>query len=91
VANETEWHLSKSVPLTFIMAIVGQTIALVWFVASLDSEIESNTRELVRHETRLIALEASVQAQAVAMGRIDENIKAIKNMMERVSDRDDPR
>jgi hypothetical protein len=82
VANENEWHLSKSVPLTFIMAIVGQTIALVWFVASLDSDIESNTRELVRHETRLIALEASVQAQAVAMGRIDENIKAIKNMME---------
>ena len=82
MANENEWHLSKSVPLTFIMAIVGQTIALVWFVASLDSEIESNTRELVRHETRLIALEASVQAQAVAMGRIDENIKAIKDMME---------
>ena len=82
MANETEWHLSKSVPLTFILAIVGQTIALVWFVASLDSEIESNTRELVRHETRLIALEASVQSQAVAMGRIDENIKAIKTMME---------
>lgn len=82
MANENEWHLSKSVPLTFIMAIVGQTIALVWFVASLDSEIESNTRELVRHETRLIALEVSVQSQAVAMGRIDENIKAIKDMME---------
>ena len=82
MANETEWHLSKSVPLSFILAIVGQTIALVWFVASLDSEIESNTRELVRHETRLIALESIVQSQAVAMGRIDENIKAIKNMME---------
>ncbi|QBF29170.1 hypothetical protein HWB26_gp32 [Lentibacter phage vB_LenP_ICBM2] len=80
---DNQWHLSKSVPVTFILAIVMQTIALVWFVASLDSEIESNTRELVRHETRLIALEASVQAQAVAMGRIDENIKAIKNMMER--------
>ena len=80
---DTQWHLSKSVPVTFILAIVMQTVALVWFVASLDSEIESNTRELVRHETRLIALEASVQAQAVAMGRIDENIKAIKNMMER--------
>ena len=80
---DNSWHLSKSVPVTFILAIVMQTIALVWFVASLDSEIENNTRELVRHETRLIALEASVQAQAVAMGRIDENIKAIKNMMER--------
>ena len=80
---DNQWHLSKSVPVTFILAILMQTVALVWFVASLDSEIESNTRELVRHETRLIALEASVQAQAVAMGRIDENIKAIKNMMER--------
>ena len=80
---DNQWHLSKSVPVTFILAIVMQTIALVWFVASLDSEIESNTRELVRHETRLIALEASVQAQAVAMGRIDENIKARKTMMER--------
>jgi len=82
VAQETEWHLSKSIPLSFIMAIVGQTIALVWFVASLNSDIETNTKELVRHETRLIALEVSVQSQAVAMGRIDENIKAIKDMME---------
>ncbi|AFM54643.1 hypothetical protein P12053L_38 [Celeribacter phage P12053L] len=80
---DNSWHLSKSVPVTFILAIVMQTVALVWFVASLDSEIESNTRELVRHETRLIALEASVQAQAVAMARIDENINAIKDMMER--------
>jgi len=77
------WHLNKSVPLTFIFAIFMQTVALVWFVASLDSEIESNTREIVRHETRLIALEASVQAQAVAMARIDENINSIKLMMER--------
>tara|TARA_B110000908_G_scaffold60654_1_gene73633 strand:+ start:187 stop:450 length:264 start_codon:yes stop_codon:yes gene_type:complete len=82
VTNETEWHLNKSIPMSFIIAILGQTVALVWFVASLNSEIESNTKDLVRHETRLIALEASVQAQAVAMGRIDENIKAIKNMME---------
>lgn len=82
MTKEKEWHLSKTIPLSFIMAIVGQTVALVWFVASLNSDIESNTRELVRHETRLIALEASVQSQAVAMGRIDENIKSIKDMME---------
>ena len=80
---DNSWHLNKSVPMTFIFAIVMQTVALVWFVASLDSDIDSNTREIVRHETRLIALEASVQAQAVAMARIDENINSIKVMMER--------
>jgi hypothetical protein len=80
--NENDWHLSKSIPLTFIMAIVGQTIALVWFIAALNSDIENNAREIVRHEARLIVLENIVQNQAVTMARIDENIKSIREMME---------
>jgi hypothetical protein len=80
--NENDWHLSKSIPLTFIMAIVGQTIALVWFIAALNSDIDNNAREIVRHESRLIVLENIVQNQAVTMARIDENIKSIREMME---------
>jgi hypothetical protein len=84
--KDQPWHLNKSIPLTFIMAIIGQTVALVWFVSSLNSDIQNNTREIVRHETRLIALEGIVQVQAVTMGRMDENIKAIRQMMERSRD-----
>ena len=80
--KQDSWHLSKSIPLTFVLAIVGQTIALVWFVADLNNDIQTNTREIVRHETRLIALENIVQTQAVTMARIDENIKSIREMME---------
>ena len=80
--TQDSWHLSKSIPLTFVLAIIGQTLALVWFVADLDNDIQTNTRELVRHETRLIALENIVQTQAVTMARIDENIKSIREMME---------
>ena len=76
------WHLNKSIPLTFIMAILAQTVALVWFVSSLNSSIENNTRDLIRHEARINALEKVVQQQAVTMGRIDENIKSIRMMME---------
>jgi len=82
---DDSWHLSKSVPLTFILAIVAQTIALVWFVASLNSGIQVNTRELVRHETRIQNLEISVQNQAVTMGRMDENIKAIRQAVEKMA------
>ena len=67
------------------MAIVAQTIALVWFVASLNSGIQVNTRELVRHETRIQNLEISVQNQAVTMGRMDENIKAIRQAVEKMA------
>jgi hypothetical protein len=80
--KDPQWHLSKSIPLTFVLAILGQTVALVWFVSSLNSAIESNTRDLMRHEARLNTLEKVVQQQAVTMGRIDENIKSIRLMME---------
>lgn len=80
--TQDSWHLSKSIPLTFVLAIIGQTIALVWFVADLDNDIQTNTREIVRQETRLIALENIVQTQAITMARIDENIKSIREMME---------
>lgn len=81
-----EWHLSKSVPVSFILAIVGQTVALVWFVASLNNDLETNTRELVRHETRIQNLEISVQNQAITMGRMDENIKAIRDAVEKMAE-----
>ena len=82
------WHLSKSVPISFILAIVGQTVALVWYVSSLDNNIENNQRELIRHETRIEALEKVVQSQAVTLGRMDENIKAIRHSVEKMANRD---
>jgi hypothetical protein len=86
--TDNSWHLSKSVPITFILAIVGQTVALVWYVSSLDNNIENNQRELIRHETRIEALEKVVQSQAVTLGRMDENIKAIRNSVEKMANRD---
>ena len=76
------WHLSKSVPVSLIIAIVLQTISLVWYVSSLDSSVKNNARDLVRQETRINTLEKTVQMQAVSLGRIDENIKAIRNLVE---------
>ena len=82
MANEN-WHLSKSVPISFIFAIIGQTIALVWFISALNSDVENNTKTALRNETRINILESIVQSQAVTLGRIDENIKAIRLELEK--------
>ena len=82
---QDSWHLSKSVPITFILAIVGQTVALVWYVSTLDASVESNTREIVRNETRIESLEKTVQAQAVTLARIDANLEAIRNIVEQMA------
>jgi NhaP-type Na+/H+ or K+/H+ antiporter len=84
MTNE-QWHLSKSVPISIIGAVVVQTITIVWFIANLNANVQINTRDLVRHETRIETLEASVQSQAVSMARMDENIQAIRNMVEQLT------
>jgi len=78
------WHLSKSVPATFILAIVIQTVGLVWYMSSLDANVTTNAREIARHEIRINEIEKTSQLQAVMLGRIDENIKAIRDAVDKM-------
>ena len=85
MSQDTQWHLSKSVPITFIFAIIMQTIALIWFVATLRNDVDANQKELLRLETRTGSLEQVVQSQAIALGRIDENIKSIRMILDNMA------
>lgn len=80
--TDSQWHLSKSVPITFIFTIVMQTVALIWFVATLRNDVDANQKEIVRLETRTESLENAVQTQAITLGRIDENIKSIRMILD---------
>ena len=80
--SDSTWHLSKSVPITFILAIILQTSGMVWYVSTLDSTVEINARDIARHEIRIAEMEKTQQELALMNARIDENIKAIREMME---------
>ena len=73
---------NKSVSISFLVGILFQTGALVWYVSSLASAIDLNARDIGRHEVRLETLGAIIQSQAITLGRMDENIKSIRDMME---------
>jgi len=73
---------NKSISISFLVGILFQTGALVWYVSSLASAIELNSRDLSRHESRINNLTTIMQSQAVTLGRMDENIKSIRDMME---------
>lgn len=83
MAKDEPWHLSRSVPVTLIFAIVCQTVALIWFVASLSNEVENNKISNIKQDAKIDSLEKVVQSQALTMARMDENIKAIREMMEK--------
>lgn len=77
-----DWHLNKSVPLTLVFAIVVQTFAIVWYISQLDSAVQQNQIDIVRVQTEVEIMERTVQAQAISMARIDENIKAIREAVD---------
>tara|TARA_R110000782_G_scaffold137894_2_gene230355 strand:- start:176 stop:442 length:267 start_codon:yes stop_codon:yes gene_type:complete len=81
------WHLSKSVPLGLIIGLITQGAAIVWTVSMMMADIESNRKDITETQIRVGRLETSVQNQAVSMARIDENIKAIRTAVEKMSDR----
>ena len=85
--TENSWHLSKSVPVTVMVMVVMQSLGLVWYVSTLDASVSTNAREIARHEVRIIEIEKTSQLQAVMLGRIDENIKAIRMVIEKRSDK----
>lgn len=79
-----DWHLNKAVPLTFMLAIVLQFVYFVDFLSEMKITIEYNQQEIMQHDARITAAELNVQGQQVALARIDENIRHIRETVDRV-------
>jgi septal ring factor EnvC (AmiA/AmiB activator) len=86
--SEDSWHLSKSVPITLIIGLITQGAAIVWVVSMMYGDIERNTNKLSDLGKRLDKLEDMVFTQAIAMARIDENIKAIRDDVHKMATRE---
>jgi len=87
--SSDNWHLSKSVPITLIFGLLVQGAAIVWTVSMMMSDIEANREDIIAIEERMGRLEASVQSQAIALARIDENIKAIRSSVEKMANKNE--
>ena len=83
--EEDNWHLSRSVPITLIFGLIAQAAAIVWTVSMMMSDSERNGEEIMRMQSRLSIVEDATQRQAVSMARIDENIKAIRQTVEKMA------
>lgn len=83
--EEDNWHLSRSVPITLIFGLIAQAAAIVWTVSMMMSDIERNGEEIMRMQSRLAVVEDATQRQAVSMARIDENIKSIRQTVEKMA------
>ena len=79
--------INNNLSIGLILGLITQGAAIVWTVSMMMSDIESNRKDITETQMRVSRLEASVQNQAVSMARIDENIKAIRSAVEKMSER----
>jgi hypothetical protein len=77
--------IKTSVPLTVLVGLGVQAVAIIWSASMMYSNIQANANEIAKISTRTLALETAVQGQAVSLGRIDENIKAIRASVEKMA------
>lgn len=77
--------MSERFPIGLVIGLITQGAAIVWTVSMMMSDIESNREKIIETQQRIGRLENSSQSQAIAIARIDENIKAIREAVEKMA------
>lgn len=72
------------IPLSTIVIILVQLVAMVAFATNLSADIDKTEAEVVRHDARLTAIESTMNSQEVALARIEENVKHIRSAIDKM-------
>lgn len=86
--QKESWHLNKSIPVSILVLILTQIVGFSVWITRLDSRVETNTNTIVTVATDVKKNEAQISQQrtqsnlqAVQLGRIEENLKAMKDIL----------
>ena len=72
----------------FLLALGLQFVYFVSFITELEAGISNNKREIERQSVKLNVIEKNVQGQQVSLARIDENIRHIRETVDKVLNKD---
>ena len=97
MTNQNQWHLDKRVPVTMIIAILIQTVAVIWYMSELNSrvgstelrvaELEFNEREITKSVLNNTVSAAVTTSSLIniqqSLDHIETEIRAIRSLQER--------
>ena len=78
------WHLNRSVPLSLLLMVIVTFYTATKSITEVELKTIENETDLAKNDARIAALEKSVQGQQVSLARIDENIRHIRDTVDRV-------
>ncbi len=78
------WHLNRSVPLSLLLMVIVTFYTATKSITEVELKTIENETDVAKNDARIVALEKSVQGQQVSLARIDENIRHIRETVDRV-------
>lgn len=85
-----QWHLDRKVPIAMILAIVIQTGAAVWWVASMTSRIDHLEIAAKSYDTRIAALSSERDGMRERLISMEVTLKFIAESLLKIERRLDP-
>lgn len=83
-AVKEHWHLSKSVPVSILLALVVQGGAFVWTFSSMQGNITRNTQDIKRVAEEVKTIQVSSSEQAQQLARIEERLLGVQTSIDRL-------
>lgn len=99
MASETKerWHVGKEIPLAVVMTMILQAVAIVWFAAQMDNQIDINKASIARNNSAWIKADAeiddlydAISEQNVLNARLEVTMLNINKTLESINRRMEP-
>lgn len=58
--KNNDWRIGKEIPLSLIFALIGQTVALVWWLSTLSAAVNAAAGQSIKTDGRVAAIEVQV-------------------------------
>jgi hypothetical protein len=78
------WHLSKSVPITLIAAILVQTAGMVWQAAQLNAQVGYHAQQIAELKAAEASRKIDERKTNEGLARLDERLLAQTKILERL-------
>lgn len=82
--HKDQWHLDKRVPIALIFAILAQTVAGVWWAATLQGTVNELSRRQIIMETQADGDGIESKGQSERLARLEERMSAQTDTLRRI-------
>lgn len=82
------WHLSKSIPVSLIAALIIQSLTIVWWAADIEHKVEANNLKILSHVSNEVDHMPFDQKITVFVPRVEleKDLDSIKKSQDEIKD-----